>query len=153
MRQSRNVARLAGATGLPLLLAVWGLGTLSVTGELTVATWALALGFVLPLSALLFLFAKEHPMAGLEPAYAVGFLAAIAVTTAGYLALATVARDSLAAVVAALDPLVLVAVAALAAGAGGLLTLVDVRYVERTRPVALLEAKYLDDPNENRTDA
>lgn len=148
MYRSRTVARLAGAMGLPLVLAGWGLVTLLVTGTVTVSTWALALGFTLPLSALLLLVVRERPVPGLEPAYAVGLLAAFAATTAVYLALATVARDALAAALAGVGPLELVAVAGLAACCGGVLTLVDLRYVDRPRSAVLLESEHLEDPNE-----
>jgi hypothetical protein len=148
MYRSRNVARLAGAMGLPVVLAAWGLGSLLLTGETTVSTWAFALGFTLPLSGLLLALVSERPVPGVEPAYAVGLLCAFGVTTALYLTLVTVAPGTLV-VLGALGALELVVVAALAACCGGLLAFVDVRYVDRPRSVALLEAKYLDDPDES----
>jgi succinate-acetate transporter protein len=147
MYRSRNVAHLAGATGLPVLLAGWGLVTLLVGGEVTASTWALALGLALPLSVFLLLVVRDRPLLGLETAYAAGFVGGVLVTTAGYLGLAVVAGDALRAL-ARVGALELVVVAAVFGAGGGLLAFVDVKYVDRPRSAVFLEAEYLDDPNE-----
>ena len=149
--RTSSVARLAGAASLPVFLAVWGGFSLLVVGETTVTTWALGLATMFPVSALLLGASRNRapPRSGAE--YAVG-LVVIVVTGAGRVTVSVafvgvgVADSSLVGAVAGVGPVELVAAAVGSAALGGVLALVDVRYVERPETAAVLEARYLDDP-------
>ena len=148
MYRSPTVARLAGAAGLPVFLAGWGLFTLLVRGEVTVRTWAFALALTIPLSGVLLALSRSRPAWGLEPEHAVGLLGGAIVTATGYVGVGLVANDVLE-VFAGVGPLTLVAVAVPFAACGGLLAFLDARYVDRPRSVAVLEFAYLEDPNDD----
>lgn len=143
--RTSNVARLAGAASLFVVLAAWGLLSILAAGETTVSTWAVGLASMVPVSALLLGVAENRspPRTGME--YALGLLASVVTVTVAYIGFAAVDYATLRAVVT-LDPLQLLAAAAGFALLGGLLALVDLRYVERPLTAALLEERYLDEP-------
>jgi len=145
MYRTTSVARLAGASVLLVILPAWGLLYRSVVGEPTVNTWALALTIMLPVSALLIGATLDRSPAPSGREYAIGFLFGVVVLSVAYVG--AVATDY--AVVSAalrLTPLDLVRIAAFAAGLGGALTIVDLRYLGRPLTAAALEERYLDKP-------
>ena len=143
-----NVARLAGAVGLLVVLAAWGIVTLSVTGELTVSTWAVGLAGMFPVSALLLVMTAERAPPRSGTAYAAGLAASVVVLGVAYLAVALTGPSTLHLLTGLTQPQ-LVAGATSGALVGGCLALVDAHYVERPQTAALLETQYLDAPLES----
>ena len=143
--RTSNVARLAGAVALPILLAGWGLFSVFVGGETTATTWALGLAAMFPVSGLLVAATGERPVPRSGLQYAVGLVVSVVALSVAYLGVAI--TDSAAIrTLAGLEPPTLVTVGVLCSLFGAALTFVDVRYVERPLTATLLEERYLDDP-------
>ena len=129
---------------LPAFLAGWGLLFLFVAGETTVTTWALGLGSMFPVSALLVAAAGDRTLPRTGRQHAVGLAASVVVVSVAYLGVA-IADRAVIGVLRGLGPVELIAVGiAFALFAGGV-ALVDVRYVERPITAPVLEERYLDE--------
>ena len=143
--RTANVARLAGAISLPVILAGWGLVFLFLDGETTVTTWALGLASMFPVSGLLVAVTGERsvPRSGLQ--YAVGLVVSVVVLSVAYLGVA-LANSAVIRSFAGVGLPALITVGVLCSLVGVVLAFVDLRYVERPLTAALLEERYLDDP-------